>query len=181
MWVVKDPHANVGDIRDVGSIPGLGRSPGEGNGNPPQYSCLKNPMERGAWQATVHRVAKSWTPLNPLSTGQKKRHKLWIELFREQCIFCTSESPRRKQNSILMVQLWKKESESEVIHSCPTLCDPVDCSPPGSSVHGILQARVLEWVAISFSRGSSRPRNWTWVSRIEGRRFALWATREAQL
>ena len=45
--------------------------------------------------------------------------------------------------------------ESEVTQSCPTLCDPVDCSPPGSSVHGILQARILEWVAISFSRGSS--------------------------
>ena len=48
------------------------------------------------------------------------------------------------------------ESESEVAQSCPTLCDPVDCSPPSSSVHGILQARILEWVAISFSRGSSR-------------------------
>ena len=49
------------------------------------------------------------------------------------------------------------ESESEVAQSCPTLCDPVDCSPPGSYIHGILQARILEWVAISFSRGSSRP------------------------
>ena len=47
---------------------------------------------------------------------------------------------------------------------CPTLCNPVDYSPPGSSVHGILQARILEWVAISFSRGSSWPRNWTHVS-----------------
>ena len=46
------------------------------------------------------------------------------------------------------------ESESEVAQSCPTLCDPMDCSPPGSSVHGILQARILEWIAISFSRGS---------------------------
>ena len=54
-----------------------------------------------------------------------------------------------------------------------------DCSPPGSSVQGILQARILEWVAISFSRGSSRPRDWTWVSRIVGRRFTLWAIREA--
>ena len=54
------------------------------------------------------------------------------------------------------------------------------CSPPGSSIHGILQARVLEWVAISFSRGSSQPRGWTGVSRIPGRRFNLWATREAQ-
>ena len=47
----------------------------------------------------------------------------------------------------------ESESESEVTRSCPTLCDPVDCSPPGSSTHGILQARILEWVAISFSRG----------------------------
>ena len=65
------------------------------------------------------------------------------------------------------------ESESEVAQSCPTLCDPVDCSPPGSSAHGILQARVLEWVAISFSRESSRPRNQTQVSHVAGRRFNL--------
>ena len=53
----------------------------------------------------------------------------------------------------------RKGKESEVIHSCPTLCDPMDCNLPGSSVHVIFQARVLEWVAISFSRGSSRPRD----------------------
>ena len=56
---VKNPSVREGDIRDVGSIPGLGRSPGEGNGNPLQYSCLENPMDRGAWQAMVHSVAKS--------------------------------------------------------------------------------------------------------------------------
>jgi len=50
------------------------------------------------------------------------------------------------------------------LQSCPTLCKPIDCSPPGSSVHGILQARVLEWVAMSSSRRSSRPRDGTWVS-----------------
>ena len=55
--------------------------------------------------------------------------------------------------------------------SCPTLCDPMDCSPPGSSVHGIFQARVLEWVAIPFSRGSSQPRVQTQVSCITGRLF----------
>ena len=70
--------------------------------------------------------------------------------------------------------------ESEVAELYPTLCKPVDCSPPGSSVHGILQARILQWVAISFSRGSSRPRDRTWVSRIAGRCFNLWTTREAQ-
>ena len=51
-----------------------------------------------------------------------------------------------------------------VTQSCPTLCNPMDCSPPGSFVHGILQTRTLEWVAISFSRGSSQPRDWTHVS-----------------
>ena len=55
---VKDSACNAGDL---GSIPGLGRSPGEGNGNPLQYSCLENPMDGGTWWATVHGVAKSWT------------------------------------------------------------------------------------------------------------------------
>ena len=62
----------------------------------------------------------------------------------------------------------------EVAQSCPTLCYPLDCSLPGSSLHGILQARVLEWVAISFSRESSQPWDWTRVSCIPGRRFNLW-------
>ena len=62
----------------------------------------------------------------------------------------------------------------------PTLCDPMDCSLPGYSVHGILQARILEWVAISFSRGSSQPRDWSQVSFIAGGFFTVWATREAQ-
>ena len=56
--VVKNPPANAGDIRDVGLIPGLGRFPGGEHGNPLQYFCLENPMDRGAWWATVHRVAK---------------------------------------------------------------------------------------------------------------------------
>ena len=66
-----------------------------------------------------------------------------------------------------------------VTQSCLTLCDPMDCSPVGSSVHGILQARILEWVAISFSRGSSEPRDQTQVSCIVGSFFTDWATREA--
>ena len=57
--VVENPSANAGDIRDAGSIPGWGRSPGGGHGNPLQYSCLEDPKDRGAWQATVHGVAKS--------------------------------------------------------------------------------------------------------------------------
>ena len=68
---------------------------------------------------------------------------------------------------------------SSLAQSCPTLCDPMDRRPPGSSIHGILQARILEWVAIPFSRGSSRPRDRTQVSHIAGRHFNLWAIREA--
>ena len=68
---------------------------------------------------------------------------------------------------------------SEVAQSCPALCDPMDCSLQGSSVHGIFQARALEWAAIAFSRRSSRPRDGTQVSRIAGRCFTVWATREA--
>ena len=55
---------NAGDVRDAGSNPGSGRFPGIGNGHPLQYSCQENPMDRGAWQATVHVVAKSWAPLS---------------------------------------------------------------------------------------------------------------------
>ena len=65
-----------------------------------------------------------------------------------------------------------------VAQSCPTLGDCMDCSLPGSSVRGVFQARVLEWVAISFSIGSSQPRDRTWISHIVGRRFTIWATRE---
>ena len=61
--MVKNTPANAGDIRDVGWIPGSGRSPGEGNGNPLQYSCLENAMNRGIWEATVHGVTKSHTGL----------------------------------------------------------------------------------------------------------------------
>ena len=59
--VVKNPPVNAGDLRDVGLIPGSGRSPGGGHGNPLQYSCLENPMDRGTWWAIAHRAAKSWT------------------------------------------------------------------------------------------------------------------------
>ena len=69
--------------------------------------------------------------------------------------------------------------QSEVAQSCLTLCDTVDRSLPGFSIHGILQARILEWVTISFSRGSSRPKDQTQVSRIGDKRFNLWVTREA--
>ena len=67
-----------------------------------------------------------------------------------------------------------------VAHSYPTLCDLMDCSPPGFSAREIFQARILEWVAISFSRGSSQPRDRTWVSCTAGRFFTDWAAKEAE-
>ena len=87
----KESTCNVGEHCNVGS----GRSPGEGNGNPLQYSCLENSMDKGAWQATVHEVAKSRTLLSDFQS----------------------------------VQL------SSVAQSCPTLCDPMNCSTPGLRVH----------------------------------------------
>ena len=61
--VVNNLSVNTGDVRDAGLIPRLGKSPGEGNSNPVQYSCLEDPMDRGYWQAIVHRVTQSWTQL----------------------------------------------------------------------------------------------------------------------
>ena len=74
--LVKNPPANAGDIRVVGSVSGLGSSPLGGNGNPLQYSCLENPIDRGTWWATVHGVAKSLTGLERLST-----HAFFLSVF----------------------------------------------------------------------------------------------------
>ena len=126
--VVKNLLANAGDIKDAGLIPGSPSSPGGGHGNPLQYSCLENPMDRGAWWATVHRVAQSRTRLKRLS----------MHTCMYMCV-CFSWT-RRKWLSVhtcmyMCVLLWL---------SHVWLCDPIDPSPPDSSVHGILQARVLE-------------------------------------
>ena len=72
--VVKNPPTNAGDIKDVGLIPGLGRSSGGGRGNPLQYSFLENPMDRGAWWPTVRGAAKNWTQLKQFNTTQHTKH-----------------------------------------------------------------------------------------------------------
>ena len=80
-------------------------------------------------------------------------------------------TPSHWQSAISQTEIYRvmAQCESEVAQSCPTLCDPMDCGLPGSSVRGTFQARILEWGAISFSRRSSQPRDWTQVSRIVGR------------
>ena len=75
----------------------------------------------------------------------------------------------------LIIYDWVSEWVSEVAQSCLTLCNPMDCNLLGFSIHGILQARILEWTATSFSKGSSQPRDRSWVSHIGGIRFDLWA------
>ena len=116
----------------------LGRFPGGGHGNPLQYSCLQNPMDRGAWRATVHRVTKSWT---------------WLKLLSTHMHVCILWGQR-------MYKL-PAAAAAKSLQSCPTLCDPIDGSPPGFPVPGILQARILEWVAISFSNA------WKWKVKVK--------------
>ena len=127
-------------------------------------------LDREAWYVAVHGVAKSQTWLSD-----------WTELIRPLLVFpfTLAEFNSEIQEPILTLY-FIQALFSEVAQSCLTLYNPVDCSLPGSSLHGILQAEILEWIAISFSRGSSQPREQTWVSCIAGRHFNLWITREAQ-
>ena len=89
-----DGKASAYNVGDLGLIPGLGRSPGEGNGNPLQYSCLENPMDRGDWKATIHGVAKSWTWLKWLSTFTHHTHRkvpnsiILRELVKDREVWC---------------------------------------------------------------------------------------------
>ena len=107
-----------------------------------------------------------------------------IQIFGELSVVVVFFKCGHMYMKFIILIIWKCAIQwhwdKSLAQSCPTLCDPVDCSPPGSSVHGILQARILEWVAVSFSRGSSRPRDRTRVSCVAGRCFNLWATRCAE-
>ena len=104
--------------------------------------------------------------------------------FQKYCFFHLNKMVK---TLIQVLSFWDNQRHCEnkmklkVLVSQSTLWDPMNCRPPGSSVHGILQARTLEWVVIPFSGGSSQPRDWTQVSCIEGRFFTIWAIKEAQL
>ena len=101
--------------------------------------------------------------------------KMWLnfKVFKSQYLNTNLTSSYFLISKTVYFLVFEGKKESEVAQSCPTVCDPMDCSPPGSSVHGIFQARVLEWVAISFSRGSSQPRYRTWIFHIAGRCFTF--------
>ena len=100
----------------------------------------------------------------------------WIPGTGHQLRVLGFEQERIQERAIVKLKNKVKVLDAQL---CLTLCDPMDCSPAGSSVHGIFQARILEWVVISFFRGSSWARNWTQVSHVVGRFFTAWATREA--
>ena len=146
---------NAGDLGDVGSIPDWGKSPGGGNGKPLQYSCLKNSLDRGAWQAIVQRVAESWTPVSTglllLSHFSRVRLSATPETAAQQAPPSLGFSRQEHWSGLLLPSLQLSTATAKSLQSCLTLCDPTDSSSLGSTVPGILQARTLEWVAISFS------------------------------
>ena len=112
--------------------------------------------------------------------GRISRGKRQNTAAQTRFLFQTCEFNKGSLGELTFRKERNKEKESEVAQLCPTLCNPMDCNLSGSSVHGIIQASILEWVAISFSRTSSQPRDWTQVSCIVSRCFPIWATREVQ-
>ena len=147
LQVVKNPPANAGDLRDEGSIPGSGRSPGGEYGNPLQYSCLGNSMDRGDWWAMVHSVAKSLKRLSMHNAELWKDYGLWNQTWVH--VSCMPSHFSRVQ---LFATLWTIACQAPLSMAC---------------------SRQDYWRTVPFSRGSSRPRDQTWVSSIAG-------TREAQ-
>ena len=171
---VKKPPANAGDIRDTGSIPGSGRSSGEGLSNPLHYSCLENPMDRVTWQATVYRVTRvrhDWSDLAHMYTMCYCQfllniRKIWISLslYIESLSNIIPIMPMDHLSLYFGDNRTAAAAAAKSLQSCPTLFDPMDYSPPGSSVPGISQASILEWVVSFFSWRSSQPRDWTYGS-----------------
>ena len=146
----KKPTCNAGDP-DL--IPGLGRSPGEGNGYPLQYSCLKSPIDRGAWWTTMHGIAKSLT---------------WLRNEAHTSAYSKFPKIGNSPDALKLVDIWRK---CDIWYKWILLISRKKFVY--LAVHGILQARILEWVAIPFSRGSSQFRDQPWVSCIAGRLYCL--------
>ena len=146
-------------------------------------------MDRGVWWATVHRVTNSWTQLKQFSTHSTHTLARSLEIiilafYVFFLLFSIYHSSLALLTPVSLILLTLRSALRSltcvlVVQSCLTLCNAMDC-PPGSSLHGNLQARILEWVAISFSRGSSWPKDRTQVSCTAGRCLTVWAVREVQ-
>ena len=121
----KESACNAGNARDAGSIPGSGRSPEGGNGNPLQYSCMENPMDRGAWQATVHRAAKSWTHMHSVQfSSVQSLSRVWLFATPWTAAHrppCPSPTPGVYPNSCPLSQWCHPTISSSVVpfSSCP--------------------------------------------------------------
>ena len=135
------------------------------------WSGNQDPMSLAAWSKNRKRqVLVQASPWSPIMINIYLNIKNVI-LKYENVIF--------NYHYILLNRAWKERVKVKAAQLCPTLCDSMDYSLLGSSVQGISQAIILEWVVISFSRGSSQPRDWTQVSGIASGFFTSWATREA--
>ena len=186
-----DSHSSVGkecacNAGDPGFTLGLGRSAGEGIGYPLQYSQASLVAQLVNNLPTMREIrvqSLGWERSPEEGKGYPLQYS-GLENSMDYIVHGVAKSRTRLSNfhslTSCCLPAILKLFISEVPQSCPTLWTPMDCSLPGSSFHGILQARVLEWGAISFSRGSSWPRDQTLVSSIPGRHFNLWATREVQ-
>ena len=121
----------------------------------------------------VHDLLRGQQPLGSLapSSSEPGTEADWLgpPSFPDKCLICTPTAPTFSLQPQGIPGDVHCAVPCLVTQSCLTLCDPMHCSPPGSSVHGLLQERTLEWVAIPFSRGSSQPGDRTWVSCIAGR------------
>ena len=138
------------NVGDKGSVPWSGSYPGVGNSNVLQYSCLEKCGQR---------ILAGYSP--------------WVT---ESWTHTHTHTHTHTQSLLSQMLFYRKVKVKSLSHV--QLCHPVDCSLPAFSIHGIFQARVLGWVAISFSSRSFQPRDRTQVSCIVGRHFTIWATRE---
>ena len=182
------------EMQEIQLVPGMGRSPGEGNDSTLQYSCPENPMV--GCGPGCRRLGHNWRGGFILKKGSCKEEQqiqnlqdrsacwkpwkvLLLQLKSKGSLEADSPAPRgtldfflwrpsvyRMRPTHIMEWTLLCMYACFVAQSCPTLCDPMNCGPPGSSAHGILQARVLEWVAMPSSRGSSWPRDQTLISYV---------------
>ena len=214
-----DGKESACNARDSGSIPGSGRSPREGHGNPLQGSCLENPMDRGAWWASVHGVTESnatntftFMALHVALSLSIVSDSLWPQGLKPTRLLCPWGFSRQEYWSGLPCPPPGDLPNTGIKSRSPTLqADSLPAEPQGKPKNtgvgshlqgifltqevnqGLLHCRrilyqlsyqgssssVLEWVAMPSSRGSSHPRDQTQVSRIAGRCFTVWDTREA--
>ena len=156
------------------------------------YLTFCDPMDSSLPGSTIHVIFQvrilEWAAISFSRGSSQPRDRTWVSCVADRrfTVWTTREAQKEVPRSGPIVYgkwpdcAWIQSPSCEVAQSCTTLSDSMDYSLPCFSIHGIFQARVLEWVAISFSRGSFWPRDWTWVSCIVGRRFTVWATRESR-